>query len=130
MDRGGKCGSLTIPYSNGGNVQQKLAGVRFLSLFFLLPGLAGLILSTSISTYFLNTLPRHPDPQHLRMVPRNINGYTVYQSAAEDRRLDAVEYSSVGLLVVGISVGLVYLRKWGIARAIEAEDDEFVAEEG
>ncbi len=90
----------------------------------MLPGLAGLILSTCISTYYLNTLPRSPDPPHLRMVPRNINGYTVYQSTDEDRRLDTVEYSSVGVFLIGLSAGLVYFRKWGIARALEAEDDE------
>jgi hypothetical protein len=110
--------------------QENMSTLRAFSLCFLLPGLAGLILSTSISTHYLNALPRYPDPQHLRMVPRNINGYTVYQSTAEDRRLDTVEYSSVGLFIIGTTIGLVYLRKWGIARAIEAEDDEFVAGEG
>lgn len=108
---------------------ENLSGLRALALCFLLPGLAGLILSTCISTYYLNALPRTPDPQHLRMLPRNINGYTVYQSAEEDRRLDTVEYSSIVVFLIGLSAGLVYFRKWGIARALEAEDDEFVAEE-
>jgi len=31
--------------------------------------------------------------------------------------------------LIGLAAGLVYLQKWGIARAIEAEDDEFVPEE-
>ena len=109
---------------------ENLSGLKALSLSFLLPGLAGLILSSCISTYYLNTLPRYPEPQHLRMVPRSINGYTVYQSTEEDRRLDIVEYSSVGLFLIGLSAGLVYFRKWGIARVLEADDDEFVAEEG
>ena len=63
------------------------------------------------------------------MVPRNINGYTVYQSTDEDRRLDTIEYSSVGVFLIGLSAGLVYFRKWGIARALEAEDDESGADE-
>lgn len=109
---------------------ENLSTLRAFSLSFLLPGLAGLLVSTCISTYYLNTLPRYPDPPQLRMVPRNINGYTVYQSTEEDRRLDTVEYSSVGVFLIGLSTGLVYLRKWGIARALEAEDDEFVGEEG
>jgi len=96
----------------------------------LFPGLAGLILSTIISTRYMNVLPRDPDPDNLRMVPRNINGYIVYQTEQEDRSLDLIEYSSVGLFLIGLSVGLVYLQKWGIARAIEAEDDEFASEEG
>jgi hypothetical protein len=96
----------------------------------MLPGLAGLILSATLSTYYMNTLPRFPDPQHLRMYPRNINGYIVYQTTDEDRRLDTLEYSSVGIFLIGLGSGLVYLRKWGLARMIEAEDDEFVAEEG
>lgn len=110
--------------------QGNLSRLRSFSLCFLLPGLAGLIVSTCISTYYLNTLPRYPDPQNLRMVPRNINGYTVYQSTEEDHRLDTVEYSSVGVFLIGLSTGLVYLRKWGIAHALEAEDDEFAGEEG
>jgi hypothetical protein len=109
---------------------QNLSVVRAFSLCFLLPGLAGLFVSTCLSTYYLNTLPKYPDPQNLRMVPRNINGYTVYESAEEDRRLDTIEYSSMGVFLIGLSSGFVYLRKWGIARALEAEDDEFAAEEG
>ncbi len=66
----------------------------------------------------------------MRLIPRNIHGTVIYQTAQEDRRLDALEYSSVGIFVVGLGMGLVYLRKWGIARAIDAEDDEFAPEEG
>ena len=78
----------------------------------------------------MNTLPRYPDPQNLRMTPRNINGCIIYQTEAEDRNLDLTEYSSVGVFLVGLAAGVVYLQKWGIVRALEAEDDEFVPEEG
>jgi len=97
---------------------------------FLFPGLCGLILSAGISTHYKNTLPRCPDPQNLRMNPRNINGYIIYQTDDEDRTLKDVEYSSVGLVLMGFAAGLVYLQKWGLVRAIEADDDEFVPEEG
>jgi hypothetical protein len=107
-----------------------LSRLRFFALSFLIPGLAGLILSATISTVYLNSLPRYPDPLSQRMVPRNINGYTVYQSDDEDRRLDLVEYTSVGIFLIGLAAGMVYLQKWGIKRAIEAEDDEYVGEEG
>lgn len=106
-----------------------LTKLRFFSLSFLLPGLAGLILSATISTLYLNTLPRYPDPLSQRMVPRNINGYTIYETDEEDRRLDHVEYTSVGIFLIGLAAGMVYLQKWGIKRAIEAEDDEFIGEE-
>jgi hypothetical protein len=109
---------------------ENLPRLRALSLCFLLPGLAGLILSAVISTRYMNTLPRDPDPDNLRLVPRNINGYIVYQTEREDRFLDRMEYSSVGLFLIGLSTGLVYLQKWGLARAIEAEDDEFVPDQG
>lgn len=109
--------------------QRNSLKLRTFSLCFLLPGLAGLIVSATISTYYLNNLPRHPDPDNFRMSPRNINGYIVYQSDQEDRFLDLVEYSSIGIFLIGLSTGLVYLHKWGLVRAIEAEDDEFFAEE-
>jgi hypothetical protein len=107
-----------------------LPRLRFLSLCFLFPGLAGLFISTAISTHYMNTLPRFPEPVTMRMVPRNINGYIVYQTEEEDRQLDIVEYSSVGVFLIGLAGGLVYLHKWGIVRALEAEDDEFAPEEG
>ncbi len=110
--------------------KQNLSKLRAFSLCFLLPGLLGLIASTSISTHYMNTLPRFPDPDTQRMTPRNINGYIVYQTVQEDRSLDLVEYSSVAIFLVGLAAGLIYLQKWGLARAIEAEDDEFIPEEG
>ncbi len=106
--------------------QKKLSRLRIFSLTFLLPGLAGLILAATMSTHYMNTLPREPDPASLRMVPRNINGYIIYQTEQEDRTLDLVEYSSVGIFLIGLVSGLLHLQKWGIARALEAEDDEFI----
>ena len=108
---------------------ENLSRLRLFSLCCLLPGLIGLILGASISTRYMDTLPRFPDPETGHMVPRNISGYIIYKTPDEARRLDLVEYSSVCLLVLGVVSGLVYLQKWGIARAIEAEDDEFAPEE-
>ena len=110
--------------------KKNLPKLRAFSLCFLLPGLLGLIVSVCISTHYMNTLPRFPDPDNLRMTPRNINGYTIYQTEQEDRFLDLIEYSSVGIFLIGLSTGLVYLQKWGFVRALEAEDDEFIPEEG
>jgi len=108
--------------------RQNLAGLKSLSLCFLLSGLAGLILSTVISTRYMNALPRFPDPQNQRMTPRNISGYIIYQTEQEDRTLSVVEYSSVLTFLIGLGTGLLYVQKWGLAWAIEA-DDELVPDE-
>ena len=107
----------------------KLRLVRTISLTFLLPGLAGLITAASVSAHYLQTLPQTPDPLEQRMTPRNIHGSVVYQTESEDRRLSILEYSSVSVFLVGLATGFVYLRKWGIANALGAEDEELAASE-
>lgn len=102
----------------------RLAKLRFFSLLLLLPGLAGLIISAMLSTHYMDTLPRSPVPEEMRNVPRNINGFVVYQTEDQDRRLDIMEYSSVGAFVIGLGLGLVYLEKWGGFRARELEEEE------
>jgi hypothetical protein len=106
----------------------QLATLRFLSLLFLLPGLAGLIISAMVSTHYMGTLPKSPAPEELRTEPRNINGYVVYQTVEEDRRLSFIEYTSVGCFMIGLGTGLVYLEKWGNYRSEEAEEDNELSE--
>jgi hypothetical protein len=102
----------------------QLAALRSFSLLFLLPGLAGLIVSAMISTHYLDTLPQSPAPDEMRMTPRSIHGMVVYQTVEEDRRLSLIEDSSVGVFLVGLALGLVYLEKWGSARSHAAEYDD------
>jgi hypothetical protein len=102
----------------------KLATLRHIALLFLLPGLAGLIISAMISTHYLDTLPKMPAPEEARLVPRNIHGTVVYQTVDEDRKLSFMEYASVGVFVIGLGMGLVYLEKWGGMKAREAEEGE------
>ena len=104
--------------------------LRLLAFLFLLPGLAGLIVSATISTYYLQTLPKKPMPIAMRMTPRNIHGTVVYQTEAEDKRLTVIETTAMSVFFVGLGLSLVYLRKWGIAHAInvEAEEDEYERE--
>jgi hypothetical protein len=102
----------------------KFAILRLTALAFLLTGLAGLILSATISTYYLDTKPKIPVPQELRMTPRNIHGTVIYQTHQEDRNLSLIEYSSVAVFLAGLSLGVVYLEKWGSLRARETEDDD------
>jgi len=101
----------------------RLASLKFFALLFLLPGLAGLLVSAMISTHYLDTMPRLPVPEQNRVVPRGIHGTTVYQTAAENRDLDLIEYSSVGIFLVGLGLGVVYLEKWGAMQSREAEEE-------
>ena len=103
----------------------RLGTLKFFALLFLLPGLAGLIISAMISTHYLDTMPRWPVPEDHRMVPRGIHGITVYQTPAENHRLNLVEYSSVGIFLVGLALGVVYLEKWG---SLQTRDEDEEAE--
>lgn len=107
---------------------QRLKLLKAVSLIFLLPGLAGLITSAMISTYYLDTLPKMPIPAEMRMAPRNIHGTVVYQTDAEDLRLTVIEDISVCVFLTGLGFSLVYLRKWGVANALGAEEDEMPEE--
>jgi len=102
----------------------QLATLKFFSLLFLLPGIGGLVIASMISTHYLDTLPRWPSPETMQMTPRNINGTVVYQTLEQDRRLTIAEYGSVGIFVIGLGLGLVYLEQWSAAQARIAEDDE------
>jgi hypothetical protein len=102
----------------------RLRTLKTISLALLLPGLAGLIVSAMFSVHYLDTMPRWPSPEELRTVPRNIHGIVVYQTAAEDRKLDMMEYSSVGVFVLGLALGLMYLEQWGARQARRAEESD------
>jgi hypothetical protein len=97
--------------------------LKFFALLFMLPGLAGLVFSAVISTDYLENLPKSPDPIHERMTPRNVHGIVIYQTVQEDERLTAMEYTSVGVFLVGLVLGIVYLEKWSSARQTEMDSD-------
>jgi hypothetical protein len=107
----------------------QLAKLKIFALSFLLPGLAGLILSAMISTHYLDTLPRWPAPEEMRMTPRSIHGVLVYQTVEEDRRLSLIEDGSVGIFALGMFLGVVYLEKWGSVRMNGAEEDAWIDEQ-
>jgi len=104
----------------------KLATLKFFALLFLLPGLAGLIVSAMISTHYRDTLPKWATPEQMRVVPRNIGGTVVYQTVQEDHRLSLIQDTSVGVFVIGLGLGLVYLEKWGSSRVMLGEEEEAV----
>jgi hypothetical protein len=86
--------------------------------------LAGLIASATISTHYLDVMPRVPTPGELRIMPRNIHGVTVYQTAKEDQLLNVWEYSSVGVFLVGLVLSAVYLEKWSSVQAEAGEEED------
>ena len=101
---------------------RKLGLLRSAVLFFLLPGLAGLVWSAVVSTSYLQTMPRYENLESQQLVPRNIHGVIVYQMAEENRRLDLLEYTSVSVFLLGLVLAVVYLEKWSAARAEDAEE--------
>lgn len=103
-----------------------LAAMRKISLALILPGLVGLIVSAMISVHYLDTMPRWPSSQQLRIIPRNIHGVIVYQTPGENRRLDLFEYSSIAIFLPGLILGLIYLEKWNSRQSRVLEDDEFL----
>ena len=102
----------------------QLATLKALALLFLLPGLGGLIVSAMISTYYLETMPRWPVPEEGRIVVRGIHGVAIYQTPEEDRQLTLIEYSSVGIFLTGLALGVVYLEKWGSVQERDEEEEE------
>jgi hypothetical protein len=110
----------------GGNRMKPahLATLKFFALLFLLPGLAGLIVSSMISVHYLETMPKGPVAAESRMIPRDIHGTVIYQTRDEDRKLSLIEYSSVGIFAVGLTLGMVYLEKWQLTQARYGEDED------
>jgi hypothetical protein len=100
-----------------------LAVLKFFALFFLLPGLGGLIFSAMVSTNYLEIMPKSPVPAEQRLTPRNVHGIVIYQTVQEDNRLSAMEYGSVSVFLVGLLIGIVYLEKWSYSRQTEIESD-------
>ena len=112
----------------------RLATLKFFALLFLLFGLAGLIASAAISTHYLVVMPGVPAPGptsgEFRSVPRSIHGVTVYQTAKEDRLLSTWEFTSVGVFLIGVTLSVIYLEKWGSMQVPAGEEEERGLAEG
>jgi hypothetical protein len=98
--------------------------LRQLLILFTFSGVAGCLYATYISGSYLQDLPRLPSPADGRMVPRDISGVCIYQTAEEDRRLTIVQTGSAAMLSLGLALWVIRMRRWGIAEAIGAELDE------
>ena len=106
-----------------------LAALRFFALLLLLPGLGGLVFSATVSTKYLENMPKAPMPAEGRVIPRNVHGTVVYQTASEDKNLSAMEYGSISVFLGGLLLGIVYLEKWSTARQLEGQMDIDLLEE-
>ena len=106
----------------------RLAALKLFALLFLLPGLAGLIVSAMISTHYLATMPRWPVMEQHRFVPRGIHGTTIYQTPEENRNLNVIEYTSVGIFLTGLVIGVIYLEKWGSMQSRAGVEESELAE--
>lgn len=102
----------------------RLATLKFFALVFLLAGLAGLIASAAISTHYLVVMPQKPVPEELRVIPRNIHGFTVYQTEIENRLLNTWEFTSVGVFLVGVTLSAIYMEKWGSMQVPSGAEEE------
>lgn len=98
--------------------------LRLFALLFLLPGLAGVIGAGWVSTTYFASLPRMPIPAESRIFPRSINGVVVYQTKEEDRALTLLEGSSITVFLIGLGLGIVHLRRWGIEEVLLGSDVE------
>ncbi len=123
------CFRIAVTERHGTVKRTDMSELRTMALFFLLPGFAGLIASSMISVTYLEVMPRLPDPATMRIIPRMIQGITVYQTEAKDQKLDLIEYSSASAFLIGLGLGLVYLRRWGVARAPGGEENGLVYRE-
>ena len=74
-------------------------------------------------------MPRGPVLVEGRIIPRDIHGIVVYQTAEENRKLNLVEYSWFGVFFLGIGLGLVYLEQWGSLQARSSEEESDYAED-
>ena len=104
----------------------KLSLLRLLVLLFFLPGIFGLALSAITATRYLATDPKLPEPDQYRMVPRSIQGVTVYLTDAEDIYLTRIDRSSILAIILAVGIGLIYLEQWGKEQT--AEQDRIEAE--
>jgi hypothetical protein len=108
----------------------KKATIKQISIALLVPSIAGMIWAGTIRASYLDTLPKRPVFEQLRVVPRNIGGTVVYQTEQESSLLTRIDIVSAAIFLVGALFGIVYLRRWGMRQMLENDEDQALAEEG
>jgi hypothetical protein len=107
----------------------KKATIRHLSIALLVPSIAGMIWAGTIRANYLDTLPKRPVFEQMRVVPRNIGGTVVYQTEEESALITRIDIASGAIFLVGAFLGIVYLRRWGMRRMLENDEDQALVEE-
>ena len=85
---------------------------RTMAIVLMVPGLAVWVYSGTIWNQYLRALPRTPDQTTGRVYPRNIHGIIVFQTHAEQRRLDLTQDISIGVFFLGLLIGALEERNW------------------
>jgi hypothetical protein len=83
-----------------------------------LVGLAGIAWTAGLWNLQLKTLPRIPNQKTGRIYPRNIHGIVVYQTRAENDRLETIQYSSITVFAIGFFTLFLYERRWGSTKNV------------
>ena len=100
--------------------------LSFFSLLFLLPGLTGLVANAMLSTSYFDTMPRMPEPEENRTVPRTLNGQVVYITTEDDQQLNFMQYYGLRAFWVGVGLGILYLGAMGshLEQHQSSDDDD------
>ncbi len=85
---------------------------RTIAIVLMVPALAVWLYSGTIWNRYLRTLPHAPDQTTGRIYPRNIHGIVVFQTLAEERRLDLTQNISIGVFFLGLVIGALEEKNW------------------
>lgn len=85
---------------------------RTIAVILMVPALSVAFYSGTIWNRYLKELPRSPNPTTGRIYPRNIHGIIVYQTHAEQLRLDLMDEISTGVFFAGLIIGAIEEKHW------------------
>jgi hypothetical protein len=95
---------------------------KVVAIVLIVAGFIGQVWSHEIWNRYLDTLPRSPDVAAGRTHrDDNFHGYVLYETREEHFRLYAIEYSSEGLVFLGLLVGA--FGEWRTRRARMRPDE-------
>jgi hypothetical protein len=75
-------------------------------------GLTGWLSAAALTFHYQSKLPRHPDAATGNIYPLNVHGIVVYQTRDERNRLDALQYSSIALAGLAMSMMAIHQKKF------------------
>jgi hypothetical protein len=81
------------------------------AIALIVSGMATWLYTGTISDNYLHTLPRVADNRSGRIYPRNIHGIVVFQTHAEERRLNATIFTGMAVMLLGFGIGTLVERR-------------------